>query len=49
MLWRGNQLGLLELRQSPGDAIPRITMKEILTEAVAAGLWQPKPRGERKP
>jgi hypothetical protein len=49
MLWRGNQLGLLELRQSPGDPIPRITMKEILTEAVAAGLWQPKPRGERKP
>ena len=24
-LWRANSLGLLEIRQSPGDPIPRVT------------------------
>jgi hypothetical protein len=48
-LWRANSLGLLELRDSPGDPIPRTTLKELLGAAVRAGLWQPEVRGERKP
>jgi hypothetical protein len=48
-LWRANSLGLLELRESPGHPIPRVTLKELLGAAVREGLWRPEVRGERKP
>lgn len=45
--WRLNQLGLLQIREKPGEPIPRDVVKELLAEAVRRGLWAPKPR-ERK-
>jgi hypothetical protein len=42
--WRLNQLGLLEIREEPGDPIPRDVVKELLAEAVERGLWAPKPK-----
>jgi hypothetical protein len=42
--WRLNQLGLLEIREEPGEPIPRDVVKELLAEAVRRGLWKPKAR-----
>lgn len=42
--FRLNQLGLLELREAPGEPIPKDVVKELLAEAVREGLWQPKAR-----
>ena len=41
--WRLNQLGLLQIRETPGEPIPREVVKEMLAEAVKRGLWQPEP------
>jgi hypothetical protein len=43
-MWRLNQLGLVKLRETPGEPIPRETVKELLADAVRQGLWAPKPR-----
>ena len=48
-LWRANQLGLLEVRDEPGEQPARDEMKEILAEAARLGLWQPAARGELGP
>ena len=48
-VWRANQLGLLELRDEPGEPLERDVMKEVLAEAAKLGLWQPAARGERGP
>jgi hypothetical protein len=46
--WRLNQLGLLEIREAPGEPIGRDVVKELLAEAVREGLWQPEPRGAKR-
>jgi hypothetical protein len=46
--WRLNQLGLIALRETPGEPIPRDVVKELLAEAVRQGLWQPEPRGAKR-
>jgi hypothetical protein len=45
--WRLNQLGLLEIREEPGEPIARDTVKELLADAVREGLWQPQARGAK--
>jgi hypothetical protein len=42
--WRLNQLGLIQLRESPGEPISRDVVKDLLAEAVRQGLWAPKAR-----
>jgi len=46
-LWRMNVLGLLDLRDEPGEPLERAAMKEVLAEAVRLGLWVPV-RGDRQ-
>jgi hypothetical protein len=46
--WRLNQLGLLELREEPGEPLARAVVKELLSDAVRRGLWQPKPRQSKR-
>jgi hypothetical protein len=41
MLWRLNEIGLLEVRDEPGEPLERAPLKEILGEAARLGLWQP--------
>jgi hypothetical protein len=41
MLWRLNQIGLLEVRDEPGEPLERAPLKEILGEAARLGLWHP--------
>ena len=46
--WRLNQLGLLEIRETPAEPISRDVVKQLLAEAVKRGLWQPEPhKGKR--
>jgi len=45
--WRLNQLGLIQLRESPGPPIARDVVKELLAEAVRQGLWHPEARGAK--
>jgi hypothetical protein len=47
MLWRFNEIGLLELRAEPGAPLERLPLKEVLGAAARAGLWSPAraPRG----
>jgi len=47
-LWRANQLGLVDLRDEPGEPLQRGVMKEVLGAAAKAGLWSPA-RGVRGP
>jgi hypothetical protein len=47
MLWRLNQIGLLDLRDEPGEPLERAPLKEVLALAAAQGLWQPAARGQR--
>jgi hypothetical protein len=47
-LWRANECGLVELRDSPGPPLPNAVLKEVLAAAVKAGLWTPA-RGPRGP
>jgi hypothetical protein len=47
-LWRLNQLGLVELRDEPGEPLGRGPAKEVLSEAARRGLWVPT-RGPRGP
>lgn len=47
MLWRLNQIGLLDLRDEPGEPLERPPLKEVLALAAAQGLWQPAARGQR--
>jgi hypothetical protein len=46
-LWRMNVLGLVTVRDDPGEPLMRLEAKEILAEAVRLGLWHPV-RGERQ-
>jgi hypothetical protein len=41
MLWRLNQIGLLDLRDEPGEPLERAPLKEVLGEAARRGLWHP--------
>jgi hypothetical protein len=41
MLWRLNQIGLLDLRDEPGVPLDRASMKEVLGQAALAGLRHP--------
>jgi hypothetical protein len=45
-LWRMNQIGLIDVRDEPGEPIPRDAAKEVLAEAARQRLWNPA-RGER--
>jgi hypothetical protein len=47
-LWRLNQIGLIDVRDEPGEPLERTTAKEILAEAAKRRLWNPA-RGERGP
>ena len=40
-LWRLNQIGLIDLRDEPGDPLARVPMKEVLAQAATDGLWTP--------
>lgn len=40
-LWRLNVLGLLDVRDEPGEPLQRAPLKEILGEAARLGLWHP--------
>jgi hypothetical protein len=42
--WRMNMLGLLQLRETPGEPIARENAKRLLNEAVKRGLWKPEAR-----
>jgi hypothetical protein len=42
-----NQIGLLDLRDEPGEPLERSEAKEVLAEAARLGLWQPV-RGPRQ-
>jgi hypothetical protein len=49
-MWRLNSIGLVELRDQPGEPLPRDAVKEVLAQALADGLWHPSsPRGKRGP
>jgi hypothetical protein len=45
-LWRLNQIGLVDVRDEPGEPLERTAAKEILAEAAKRRLWNPA-RGER--
>ena len=40
-LWRLNVLGLLDLRDEPGESLERLPLKEVLAQCVVDGLWSP--------
>lgn len=42
--WRMNALGLLQIREVPGEPIGRDVAKKLLAALVREGLWRPEAR-----